>query len=819
MRVLLVEDDAITVKLLVRALADQHYVVDVATDGQIGLELAQSYTYDLILLDVVLPKLNGITLCQRLRSQGNQTPVLLLTAQDASTSKVLGLDAGADDYVAKPFDLQELLARIRALLRRGVAVLPPRLEWRNLQLDPNTCEVFCNAKLLHLTPKEYSLLDLFLRNRQRIFSCSALLDHLWSFEEPRTEETVRSHVKGLRQKLKAAGVADDPIETVYGIGYRLKPAEQEGRKKAGDKPQGKRGEKQNGKGAAQASELLPSLSPQQGSTDARTGHSNSEGSTQITAEATKVWQEAKHSLNQRVAAIEQATTLLLQDHLSQEQRQEAEREAHRLAGSLGMFGSEAGSRLAQAIESLLAADLAQNQDQMQLSQLVARLRQAVQHLDTIALPDLLLDGESPPDHISILIVHPDRQQAELLAVEATRWGMRSQLATTPGSARHQIEQEPPTAVVLALDGEVLSQSKAAPLPEALAFLAELSQQQPGVPVIVLTTGESVLDRVKLLNLGGRQLLQQPVTPPQILEAVAQVLQQSAPTTARILAVDDDPQVLMTLRSLLEPWGMQVSTLDNPLQFLEMLASTNPDLLILDVEMPHVNGIELCQVVRNDARWSGLPTLVLTAHANAETMHRVFAAGADDYIRKPIVGPELVTRILNRLERSHLLQNLAETDVLTGVANRHKSSRDLTRYLEECARQQQPFCFVMLDLDQLQAINQQYSYAAGDQVLFRFGKLLCQMLHSGDVAGRWGGATFVVGMAAITKQEGVERLSNLLQTLSQIEFTAPDGALFRVTGSAGIVESSEDGTDLQALCSLAEALLHRAQVSGGDRVLW
>jgi diguanylate cyclase (GGDEF)-like protein len=820
MRVLLVEDDAITVKLLTRSLADQHYVVDVATDGQAGWEMAQSYTYNLILLDVGLPKLDGITLCKRLRSQGNQTPVLLLTAQDASTSKVLGLDAGADDYVAKPFDLQELLARIRALLRRGVAVLPPRLEWRNLQLDPNTCEVFCNDQLLHLTPKEYSLLDLFLRNRQRIFSCSALLDHLWSFEEPRTEETVRSHVKGLRQKLKAAGIADDPIETVYGIGYRLKPAEQEGRKKKGEKTQGKKGEKLNGKrelGSTQACETP--TSQQQPLTTVKSQQPNSELAAQITAEATKVWQAARDSFSQQVAVIDQATTLLLQDHLSQEQRQEAGREAHRLAGSLGIFGSERGSQLAQAIESLLGADLLQPEQQRQLSQLVAQLHQTVQALDHMNVPEFLLDEEAPPDPGSILIVHPDQQQAELLATEATRWGLRSRLAANPDSARKQIDQHPPDAVILALDGEALPQNKTASLPEALALLAELNQQQPAVPVIVLTSGENVLERVKILNLGGRHLLQQSAAPPQVLEAVTQVLQQSSLTTARVLAVDDDRQVLLTLRALLEPWGMQVFTLDNPLQFLEMLAGARPKLLILDVEMPHVNGIELCQVVRNDPHWSGLPILVLTAHTNAETMQRVFAAGADDYIRKPIAGPELVTRILNRLERSHLLQTLAETDTLTGVANRHKSSRTLTRSLEDCDRQQQPFCFAMLDLDQLQLINHQYSYAAGDQVLFRLGKLLCQMFHSGDVVGRWGGATFVIGMAATTSEDGVKRLSNLLQNLNQIEFTAPDGALFRVTASAGMVESSQGGADLQTLCSLAEALLHQAQVSGGDRILW
>ena len=138
MRILLIEDDEVVAEMLTTALTGQHYVVDVVTDGQAGWECVDGFDYDLILMDVMLPKLDGISLCRRLRSQGDQTPVLLLTAQDTGANKVMGLDAGADDYVTKPFDMQELLARIRALLRREGSTLLPILEWENLQLDPSS---------------------------------------------------------------------------------------------------------------------------------------------------------------------------------------------------------------------------------------------------------------------------------------------------------------------------------------------------------------------------------------------------------------------------------------------------------------------------------------------------------------------------------------------------------------------------------------------------------------------------------------------------------------------------------------------------------
>lgn len=221
MRILLVEDEERITKALAEALMDHHYVVDVVHDGQMGWEFAESAAYDLIILDVMLPRLTGIEFCQRLRQQGKTTPVLMLTAKDTSADKVLGLDVGADDYVIKPFDLQELLARIRALLRRGNSALPPVLEWGSLRLDPNSCEVTYEGKFLSLTPKEYGLLELFLRSPGRLLSREIILDNLWCFEDIPGEDTVKTHIKRLRQKLKTVGVPSTLIETVYGLGYRL----------------------------------------------------------------------------------------------------------------------------------------------------------------------------------------------------------------------------------------------------------------------------------------------------------------------------------------------------------------------------------------------------------------------------------------------------------------------------------------------------------------------------------------------------------------------------------------------------------------------
>jgi DNA-binding response OmpR family regulator len=223
MKVLVVEDDERIANAIAEALTDQRYVVEVANDGELGLTFAETDSFDLIILDLMLPRLDGIALCRKLRHLGLSTPILMLTARDTSEDKVLGLDVGADDYVVKPFDLPELLARIRALLRRGTVAHSSLLEWEKLTLNPDECEVTYDGAVLTLTPKEYALLELFLRNGSRVLSRSAILERVWAYEDMPAEETVKVHLRSLRQKLKAAGAPARFIENVYGLGYRLNP--------------------------------------------------------------------------------------------------------------------------------------------------------------------------------------------------------------------------------------------------------------------------------------------------------------------------------------------------------------------------------------------------------------------------------------------------------------------------------------------------------------------------------------------------------------------------------------------------------------------
>ena len=755
MRILLIEDDELIVQQLVPKLTQQNYTVDVATDGQMGLEQGEVLPYDLILLDLMLPKIDGISICRKLRLQGIKTPILLLTAQDNSTKKVMGLDAGADDYLTKPFDWQELSARIRALLRRGDTEITPILKWGDLALDPSSCDVTYQKKLIALTPKEYALLELFLRNRQRVFSRSVILDRLWSFEEFPEEKTVNAHIKGLRHKLKKAGLKDDPIETIYGIGYRLR-----------------------------------ALEPKQPKTIAQPKATAAEVEQQAIEATIAVWQRVKHKLESRVEAIARATDAVLKDTLKDELRQQAITAAHKLAGSLGMFDLDEGSRLAKEIQQILECSPPFNPQQKQrLSELFQAIQQELSHASQNQVPDFMTVDE----RLLLLIVEENKTLGQQFLKETQNWSMRCELVRDSNTAREWIARQRPEAVLLDLAGKAIATKEQ-------TLLGELSACTPPVPVIVFGAKDNLGERVKISSLGGRGFLPPTMTTPQILDVVTEVLARVRRSETKVLAVDDDPLILKAIRNILEPWGIEVVTLADPREFWSTLEAVMPDLLILDLEMPYISGLELCRVVRNDLHWAELPILFLTVHQDAATMQQVFEVGADDYVSKPIVIPELLARINNRLERSQLLRTRAETDMLTGVANRYQFTQELTKLLQLAQRCEQHLCFALLDVDNLQKINDRYGQTIGDRALSHLGKLLRKHFSSEDLVARWGGAKFTLAMYGMTQEEGKSRLSNLLEILAETPISIGKDSL-AVTFRAAVIQYPQNGDRLSQLYQL------------------
>jgi len=220
MRILVVEDDRKVAGFIEMGLREEGYAVDVAKDGDEAIVLAHVNDYDAILLDLMLPKKNGLQVASELRREGRTTPILMLTARDATEDVVRGLDAGADDYLAKPFKFDELLARLRALVRRGGATRVERLSTGPLELDRLKHLAYAGGRLLDLTPREFQLLEHFMMHRDDVVRRTELLEKVWDMHFDPESNVVDVHVGNLRRKLREAGF-DGLIKTVRGVGFRL----------------------------------------------------------------------------------------------------------------------------------------------------------------------------------------------------------------------------------------------------------------------------------------------------------------------------------------------------------------------------------------------------------------------------------------------------------------------------------------------------------------------------------------------------------------------------------------------------------------------
>jgi diguanylate cyclase (GGDEF)-like protein len=633
MRVLVVDDDTHLVRAIAEILNRQNYIVDIAANGQTAWLFVQSRTYDLILLDVMLPGLDGRNLCEKFRQQGVSTPILLLTARDSSQDKVIGLDAGADDYMIKPFDWEELLARIRALLRRENPVSPTVLVWGDLQLDPKTCEVHYGKEMVPLRRQEYRLLEMFLRNPNRVFSCSRILEQLWAFDDnPPLEETVRAHIKTLRRKLKVVG-AKEMIETVYGLGYRLKAIEPE--------PAIILGEATNG-------DLLKELRQ----------------------DLTEVWREIQPEILAQVRVLETVANAFQSRKFSLSLQKEAIANAHKLAGTVGIYGFGQASQLAREIETLL--------------------------LDSASIAE----------------------QDGIAKLKAQITALHNQLSRMP----------------------------------------DFSQQE-SLPVEITTS---------LLKMGS---------------------------SAKVLAVDDDPNLLQYITTILSPWGLRLTTLTNPHQLWTHLEEVKPDLLLLDINMPGLSGLELCQQIRGSDLWVALPVTVLTAYSDSKTMQQAFIAGADDFISKPIIEAELVTRIVTRINRNRFWQQLVDRDQLTQLPNRRKFTQEFYQLLQQAEQQRFPVSLCILNLENLKSINQRYGYQVGDTLLRQVAEKISQSIKTDYIISRWSGNKFAIALDHKNKTQTKQYLAGILQDLNK-------HALSLVI-CVEIANFPQDGHDLETLYRAVE----------------
>jgi diguanylate cyclase (GGDEF)-like protein len=735
------------------------------------------WNYDLIILDINIPYLDGVSLCRQLRVQGVTTPILMLTAQAEDRDVINGLDAGADDYVTKPFEVSRVLARVRALLRRGrTASTIPSLVWGDLCLDPVQAQVTYQGQVMPLTPKEYSLLELFLRYPKRVFSRSTILDHLWTIDDSPTEGAVTNLVKDLRNRLKRAGIAENVVQTVYGLGYRLR-----------EYPQGS---------------AKPALSPQ-----------GSEQLEQITV-------RFQASLPQRLRVLEDGVRALQAGPISDQQRLVIQEEAHRLAGGLGTFGQTEASTRASDIEQLLQLGQPLGEAEvMQISQGLLALKQSLATIDHSPTPP-----SSGGYRIQTLGLGPDvladlRRSADLRGWQVEAAMDMASLGQTP------------------IDGVLLALDQTLPLVDRLAPLRQLKATHPSLPVAVLALQDSLEERVQVARLQADCCLAPNLTTHQILAALEGVLAGGDRAEARVMVVDSDALDRAAIADLLSPWGLRVIELDDPQQFWQVLRQSHPDLLILAMDMPTFSGLELCQVVRQDPQYGNLPVLIATPHPNQVAVRQIFEVGGDDLIAKPVVGPELVTRVLSRIERSHLRQQvdhrrqqqamvwgqLWEDDSLSPLSplgQRDHFDRVLQRQWHRQHQDQLPLCLIFCAVDQLAAYEEIYGQEAMDRVVYRLAQTLQRSINPNhDLVARYDRNQFAL-LLPNTNLDGALRVATRVQRrIAQLAMAHnlglnPASPYFTLSLGIGGTTPRPGLTPSQLIDTTQEAL-REAQERGGN----
>jgi DNA-binding response OmpR family regulator len=644
MKILLIEDDDSLITLLTKSLNAQHHIVDAVKDGEMGWTYATTFDYNLIILDIMLPKLDGISLCKKLRLDGHAMPILLLTAQDQPTAKVQGLDAGADDYVVKPFDISELIARVRALLRRGSNNPLPLLSWGDLLLNPSTCDVSYNGQLLTLTTKEYDLLELFLRDSYHVFSSDEIIDRLWSSDDFPAEATVRSHLRRLRHKLQAAGAAADLIGTIHGRGYYLKSPESPNHTDATQIPEQISHHVERPHHTVPVDEAQQLLDQQQ--------------EQQYLAFLQETWLTTQPQCLENLTEMAEIIDQLVAGTCTYPQQQRVYQQAHKLVGTLGIFYLLPAMEIARKIERTVKRSSILNPDEASiLPKMVNDLIQKVtsshpqsdQDLSLVELPQshqsalLLIDLETNITQAITAIA--EQQDCQVTALSS--WWTSNKDNTTVEEYLTNLPAESvflPTVVLIALATTNELETSA-----CLDFIQITHQQFPHWSIVLLSNEDSLQRRLLVAQRGSKFLANQHLTPEEIFQTTV-ALRRSATDPIKVMVVDDDVNWLRTLPESLQTWEMKVTTLADPPELLIILQFVQPDILILDIQMPLINGFELCQILRSDPHWQRLPIILLSGINSPETERQAFRVGADDYLCKPVNVDELAQRIRHRLAR-------------------------------------------------------------------------------------------------------------------------------------------------------------------------
>ncbi len=524
-----------------------------------------------------------------------------------------------------------------------------------------------------------------------------------------------------------------------------------------------------------------------------------------------LWERNRGALLDQAATLEDAIAAASDGTLDDEARHSAERTAHKLIGSVGAYGFLRAAGLARELEQRMAAGPLDMDGVIVCAELVEQL---TVELD-VAEPPSAASAQAETPAVSttgtILVIHSDQSWRHAVAVAASDRALTVLQARSPSEAEAMVQTSRPGVVVLPIDNGDGGAS-------AMKLLDALDKQDPRTPTILIGNGTNVMDRVQASRRGVARFIDLDTDPTHIIQAVVDLIGDERNESARVLMVDDDDHVLNQARALLEADGFVVDTLNDPGPLWTTLETATPDIVVLDWEMPNVTGAELCEALRADPRWTNLPVLVLTGHTDGDTLRAAFRAGADDFVAKPVVGPVLAGRIRNRLERLRLLQELADSDVLTGLPHRRAGHRELERLLASADRSHAPAALALVEVDGLNRATRTHGHEVGDRILTSVATSLRRQFRGREIVASWATGRFLIGMFGLPKLDAVQRVADVLEQIRMEPVITITGERVSITLSGGVAEFPADGITVDQLVYAADDAAAAAADMGGNRVL-
>lgn len=475
--------------------------------------------------------------------------------------------------------------------------------------------------------------------------------------------------------------------------------------------------------------------------------------------------------------------------------------AHRLHGSAGSYGfSEVGRHIGK-IEKLLGAPL----DWEQIDQTLLDARRALERAQPCQSW-----ARARPGLPHLLVVDDDRDFLALVGAVGKKFSVPI-LTTT-----HADE-----AVALAQQNELLGALLDVHLGLEFSFqLARQLRDLPGkeaLPLAFTSVDHSMETRVNAVQAGGSRFFDKPVREESLMLMLQHFEQLSQNRKGRVLVVDDDPDAATAYAEILRGANLSVEVLYEANQLTEMLDRFHPDLLLLDIEMPQISGLDVCQALRASDRWEMMPVLLMSARVDSERRIRGFHCGASDVLVKPILPEELLARVAVQLERQRLVRERSDRDPLSGLLMRRAFTDACQRSLSSAIRNGSNLSLCLIDIDRFKSINDCFGHSAGDRVLAFIGDLLRRRFRQEDLRCRWGGEEFLLAFPGQTAEFAEMAAGKILAELACHMFYSDQGEAFQVTFTGGVAAFPENGQTIQALVGHADKCLYQGKAAGRNQI--